>query len=151
MGRPSLDQYYLAMVAVVASRSTCPRRDVGAVLVDERGVILGTGYNGVPRGIPHCGENEAALSSTCLGAGDPKGDTRRCWAVHAEVNAILQCADIEKARTLYCSATPCFQCAKVIANTGIIRVVVREVYTEPEPSGFSVLQARGIRVVHDPL
>lgn len=154
--RPSVDAYYLEMAAVAAKRSTCPRRAVGAILVDARHVILGVGHNGVPRGIPHCGEffEDSTKPSgydleqpVCAGMHDARGNTRRCWAVHAEVNAILQCADIERARTLYCSATPCFACAKVIANTGITRVVYAEVYHEPSPSGLDVLLARGIACV----
>lgn len=143
--RPGRDAYYLEMVAVTAKRSTCPRRAVGAIIVDERGVVLGMGHNGVSRGMTHCSE-QTAYRAECKGALDPKGDTSRCWAVHAEVNAILQCADIDRARTLYCSATPCFQCAKVIANTGITRVVVAGTYTEAEPSGLTVLRAKDIEV-----
>ncbi len=145
MGRPSRDAYYLEMVAVAAKRSTCPRRAVGAILVDGRGVVLGVGHNGVSRGFTHCSENQLP-PNVCQGALDPKGDTHRCWAVHAEVNAILQCADVDRAHTLYCSATPCFACAKIIANTSITRVVVAEVYDEPQPSGLAVLLARGIAV-----
>lgn len=140
MDRPSRDQYYAEMVAVAAKRSTCPRRAVGAIVVDERGVVLGVGHNGVPRNVPHCGDR----GSYCLAQDAAPGVTSACWAVHAEVNALLQCSDVERAHTMYVSATPCFACAKVIANTAIKRVVALEDYREPAPSGWLVLKSLGI-------
>lgn len=137
--RPKLDSYFVKMLELVATRSTCPRRTVGAVITDKKGVVLATGYNGVPRGIPHCNEG-----SPCEGHKDPPGDTRRCMAVHAEQNALLQCADLERAHTIYVSAFPCYTCAKMIANTGIRRVVYLEDYTDSQ--GIVLFLHLGIEV-----
>ena len=131
------DQYYLKMLDLVAARSTCVRRAVGAIIVDQDFHVLSTGYNGVPRHHPHC------IEEPCLGAEDPRGDTTRCFAVHAEINAIMQCADINRAYCMYVSCTPCFECAKAIANTGIRRIVATEVYTG---AGYTMLQVAGVKI-----
>jgi len=117
VSRPSHDEYFLSLLEHVAARSTCARRKVGAIIVDADHRILSTGYNGVPRGITHC------TDIPCPGAHDLPGQTQLCWAVHAEMNAILQCHDLRYAHTLYTTCAPCFQCAKVIANTNVQRVV----------------------------
>lgn len=134
MPRLDRDDYYLQMLRLVAARSTCVRRSVGAIIIDGEGVILATGYNGVPRGFDHCNDKP------CLGAGDESGDTRRCMAVHAEVNAILQCGRLDLARTMYVSCAPCFECAKMICNTGIRRIVSLEDY--PGEGALLLKQAR---------
>jgi dCMP deaminase len=138
--RLTRDQYFLQMVALVASRCTCPRRQVGAIITTVEGQILSTGYNGVPAGFPHCTEGEL---HACPGTQDKHGDTSRCLAVHAEVNALLQCKRLDLAHTLYVSCTPCFECAKAICNTPIKRVVALEEYTG---AGMDVLEARGIQI-----
>lgn len=130
------DAYYLELLKLLAARGTCPRRQVAAVLVDERYRVLSTGYNGVPPGFEHC------VDVPCPGAGDASGDTRRCYAVHAEVNAVLQCSRLEAARTLYVSCTPCFACAKMLACTSIRRIVCREPYSDLD--GLRVLELAGI-------
>lgn len=161
--RKSHDDYFLEMLALVASRSTCQRRAVGAIIVDADHHILATGYNGVPRGFLHCGQSATSkleipewktvatitmidrngkLPLECTGASDASGDTRRCLAVHAEANAILQCQRLDLARTIYVTATPCWECAKLIANTSIQRVVATVEY----PTGLDVLRAAGIRI-----
>lgn len=155
MNRPSHDAYFLAMLSLVASRSTCQRRAVGAIIIDEQRHILATGYNGVPRGFLHCGEfikaedreslrhfGHTLNDLECEGASDTSGDTRRCLAVHAEANALLQCIDVSRAHTLYCSATPCWECAKLICNTPIRRVVATQEY----PTGLEILRAAGVSV-----
>src|SRR6266403_2848207 len=125
MTRPSLDETYLKILPIQAQRSTCARRQVAAIITDARGVVLGTGINGVPINFPHC------TNDPCPGAMDKPGNNENCRAVHAEQNAIMQAGDrIEKARTIYCSVTPCFACAKMICNTPIQRVVVSEPYAD---------------------
>jgi dCMP deaminase len=136
--RPTRDDYFLQMLDLTAARSTCARRAVAAIVVDEYHHVLSTGYNGVPSGLPHCSDDVA-----CPGAKDRPGQTDNCWAVHAEVNALLQ-ADVERARTLYVSCTPCFVCAKAIANTPIRRVVVREAYADDR--GLAIFLAAKIRL-----
>jgi dCMP deaminase len=137
--RDTRDEYYLKMLELVASRSTCGRRAVGAIITDQQGHVLSTGYNGTPIGIPHCTE------VACLGRWDPKGDSSRCLSVHAEVNALVQCVRLEFAHTIYASCTPCFNCSKLICNTPIQRVVCREVYADE--TGLWLFAQRGIHLV----
>jgi dCMP deaminase len=137
--RLSLDEYYLNVVKLLATRSTCVRRAVGAIITDDRGIVLGTGYNGVPRAFDHC------TMKPCPGAEDPPGNTSRCLAVHAEMNAIIHCHDMRNAHTLYVSCVPCFQCAKVIANTPIQRIIVSSTYSDME--GYRLLANAGKPVV----
>ena len=111
------DELYMEIVKLVAQRSTCLRKQVGAILVKE-GRIITTAYNGPPSGFPHCDE------SSCLGTGCER-------SIHAEMNAIAFAAkhgvSIEGS-TLYCTMSPCINCAKVILNSGIVRVVYFEEY-----------------------
>ena len=137
--RKSRNQYYIDMVSVVAERSTCARRAVGAIITTEEGEILSTGYNGPPRGLPHC------IDTPCAGRYDPKGDTTRCEAVHAEINALLQCKRFDLMHTLYVSCTPCFKCALTIANTRIKRIVVGEPYADE--NGVRILTLAGIELI----
>jgi dCMP deaminase len=122
MGRLTRAEYFLEMLDLVAARSTCARRSVGAIITDGDGHILSTGYNGVPRHMDHCTDHP------CPGTNDPKGDTSNCYAVHAEQNALLQCSNMSAAHTMYVSCAPCFVCAKMIANTNIRRVVFSTEY-----------------------
>lgn len=123
MSRLTHDEYFTAMLRLVASRSTCVRRSVGALVVDADHKLLSTGYNGVPAGFPHC------IDLPCGGTTDAPGDTSRCLSIHAEVNALLQCAfNLPRAHKLYVTCAPCFQCAKLITNTHIRYVVALEPY-----------------------
>ena len=106
----------------VATRATCDRKHVGAVVVRDR-TILSTGYNGSIRGLPHCDEVGHMM------------ENGHCVAtVHAEANAILQAAKngvrIDGA-TLYTTASPCWPCFKLIANSGCVRIVYGEFYRDP--------------------
>lgn len=139
MLRLSHDEYFVSMLRLVAARSTCPRRQVGAIITDDKGHVLATGYNGVPSGFPHC------TDEPCLGAEDPMGDTSRCEAIHAEANALLQCFRIDLASRLYVSCTPCFACAKLILNTPIQQVVCASTYC-PGELGLAVLQRGKVNV-----
>jgi len=136
--RPTLDQYFLKMLDLVATRSTCARRAVGCIITDQRGSVLSTSYNGVPAGITHC------IEQACDGAFDPPGNSERCLAVHAEVAAIIQCHRLDLAYSLYCSCSPCFGCAKAICNTPIKRVVCAERYADT--LGEALLTRKGIKV-----
>lgn len=113
--RPDWDSYFLDIAAVVATRATCPKRSVGAVLtVDNR--IIGTGYNGSPPGLAHCGE-----------VGCQQIDGGRCGrAVHAEQNALLYATRDTRGATVYLTAHPCSQCARLLITAGIRRVVYRD-------------------------
>ena len=117
--RPSLDEVMMAIALVLSQRATCAKRKVGCVLVDSRGRILSTGYNGVPAGRPHCTE------SPCVGATQPAGSDT-CQAVHAELNALLDCADVTKIHTCYVTTAPCNNCNKTLLNTACQRIVYME-------------------------
>ena len=153
-GRPDKDTYFLRMAQLVASRSTCLRRSVGCVLVNERGHVLATGYNGVAAGMPHCNELittelkatytyltigfktekcEPHYPHACPGAQSPSGtNLDGCQAIHAEQNALLQCRDTFEIYTCYCTASPCLTCTKLLMNTSCKRIVFIEEYPHEE-------------------
>ena len=129
MSRPSWDEYFMLIAYQVATRSTCIRRKVGALLVRDRR-ILTTGYNGPPTGLPHC------IDVGCLRdrLGVPAGQRHElCRGLHAEQNALIQAAIYGvsvKGATLYCTHYPCSLCAKMLINAGVVKVVVAEEYPD---------------------
>lgn len=130
---PDWHQYFMQIARVVKSRGNCVLYQVGAVLVQGRQIIA-TGYNGTPRGLPNCIEGGCARCKNKktgkIRSGEHKGT---CLCVHAEVNAILQCAYhgiSSKGATLYSTTSPCMLCAKEMLNAGISAV-----YYEYEDSG----------------
>ena len=130
MNRPSWDEYFMQMAELTAKRSTCLRRNVGAIIVKDKHIIA-TGYNGAPKGLPHCEELGGCLRQKL---GVPSGERHElCRALHAEQNAIIQaatlCQSIEGA-TIYVTHQPCIICAKMIINAGISRIVVRSGYPD---------------------
>lgn len=133
--RPSWDEYFLQLADLVATRSTCLRRHVGAVLVKE-GRIIATGYNGAPRGMAHC------LEIGCLRdeMGIPSGQRYElCRGVHAEQNAIINAAYYGVATDnsiLYCTNQPCIICARMIINAGIKAVIHRGNFTDELAKAF---------------
>lgn len=141
--RPQWDSYFLLIASVVASRSTCLRRKVGAVLVKDR-QILSTGYNGAPKGAPHCEE------TGCLRAelGIPSGERHEvCRGSHAEINAIAQAAAAGVATQgcwLYCTHEPCVYCAKALINAGCKRVVFLTPY--PDKLARKIMDECGIEL-----
>jgi dCMP deaminase len=135
--RASWDEYFMKIAATVASRATCDRKHVGAVIERSR-TILATGYNGSIAGLEHCDE-----------AGHMMEDNHCVRTIHAEANAIIQAARngvrIEGAN-IYVTASPCWQCFKMIANAGLRRVVFGEFYRDRRI--FEVAQRIGIELVH---
>ncbi len=127
--RPSWDAYFMGIARLVSTRSTCLRREVGAVIVRERR-ILTTGYNGPPRGIAHCD----VVGCLREQMGVPSGQRLDiCRALHAEQNAIIQAAlhgVSTEGAMIYVTHQPCFTCAKMIINAGIVRVVYGEGYPD---------------------
>ena len=126
--RVSWDEYFMNIARVVATRATCDRKHVGAVLVRDL-TILSTGYNGSIRGLPHCDEVGHMM------------ENGHCVAtVHAEANAIIQAAKngvrIDGA-TIYTTASPCWPCFKLIANSGCRRIVYGEFYQDPRIFEFA--------------
>ncbi|KAA0257002.1 cytidine deaminase [Deferribacter autotrophicus] len=128
--RPDWDEYFLEIVNVVKKRSTCLRRQVGAVIVKDR-QILATGYNGVPRNITHC----EAVGCLRVKLNVPSGQRHElCRGLHAEQNAIIQAAYHGvsiKGSTIYTNTKPCSICTKMIINAGIKRIVYEEDYNDP--------------------
>ena len=117
--RLSWDEYFMDVARVVATRSTCDRAMVGAVIVKDRH-ILTTGYNGSPRGLPHCDEvGHLIVDDHCV------------RTVHAECNSIIQAAlhgVSTKGTTMYATHLPCLLCAKMIVNAGVVRVIYETEY-----------------------
>jgi dCMP deaminase len=129
MSRPSWDAYFMAIARLVASRSTCLRRQVGAVLVKDRN-ILATGYNGTPSGISHC-EQTGCLRQQL---GVPSGERHElCRGLHAEQNALIQAAKHGVAiagAILYCTNSPCSICSKMIINAGLEKIIFQDGYPD---------------------
>ena len=121
--RPTQDEYFMEIAKVVAKRSTCARRSVGCVLMDQRKHILATGYNGVAAGRPHC------IDEPCPGACSESGtDLDLCEAIHAEQNALLQCPDVGGITVCYVTVFPCVHCTKLLLNTGCRKIVYAQEY-----------------------
>jgi dCMP deaminase len=141
--RPSIDEYYIQMCDHVAKRSTCKRHNFGAILTKNK-QILATGYNGAPRGLPHCLEVGCLRDKLGIESG-----TRHeiCAAVHAEQNAIIQCAYhgvSSKDSIMYVNASPCRICAKIIINAGIKKVIFRGRY--PDEEAFKLFKLAGVEI-----
>lgn len=133
--RPSRDEWALKLALLTTQRATCCRRQVGCVLLNSRGHVLATGYNGVAAGLPHCNDIDAAYHlsgghpNACPGWNAPSGvNLDACQAIHAEQNALLQCRDIYQVHTAYVTASPCVTCCKLLLNTSCERIVFVEEY-----------------------
>jgi len=127
--RPTFEATFMEMCSLVSRRTTCPRRAVGAVIVKDNHVLT-TGYNGAPKGFPH------PIETGCIREelGIPSGEfSDVCPCLHAEQNAILQAALFGvsvKDGTLYCTTQPCTQCARMVVNAGIRKVVFEQEYND---------------------
>ena len=143
--RPTWDEYFMGIAVLTAKRSTCLRRNVGAVIVQDRHIVA-TGYNGAPRGIDHCAQRGGCLRQEL---GIPSGERHElCRALHAEQNAIIQAAtsghSIEGG-TIYITHAPCIICAKMIINAGIKKIIVRSDY--PDDFACEMLGEAGLKIV----
>jgi dCMP deaminase len=137
--RVDWDDYFMSIAAQVATRSTCDRKHVGAVIVREK-MILATGYNGSLRGSEHCDD-----------VGHLMQDGHCVRTVHAEANAIVQAARNgvrTESASIYVTASPCFACFKLIANAGIQRIVFGEFYRDERIFSFS--ERLGMLLTHLP-
>jgi dCMP deaminase len=145
MERPSWDEYFMEMAMLTAKRSTCMRRNVGAVIVQDKHIIA-TGYNGAPKGIPHCAEIGGCLREKMQ---IPSGERHElCRALHAEQNAIIQAATLAQSiegASIYITNQPCVICAKMIINAGIKRIIVKEGY--PDKLAVDLLAEAGLKIV----
>jgi dCMP deaminase len=143
MKRPGWDQYFMEITSIVARRSTCLRRQVGALLVKDRN-ILASGYNGAPSGIVHCLEVGCLRDRLSV---QPGQRHELCRGLHAEQNAIIQAAKHGtniNGSTLYCTTLPCGICAKMLINAGIRRIVYEEGY--PDALAAEMMTEAGIEV-----
>jgi len=150
--RPSWDEYFMRIAHEVARRSTCLRRQVGAILVRDKR-ILATGYNGAPRGLKHCEEVGCIRTSQKV----PSGERHElCRGLHAEMNAFLQAASYGisvEGSTLYTTTHPCSLCVKMLINVGVTRVVSASDYDDELAKEMlaeagvqtEVLQLKGLR------
>ncbi len=142
--RPSWDQYFMDITDLVRTRSTCLRRQVGALIVKDKRIIS-TGYNGSPVGCRHCSELGCIRDELNI----PSGQRHElCRAIHAEQNAIVQAAysgTSVKDSTLYVTNQPCVLCAKMAINAGIKKIVFQGDY--PDELAMELLKEAGIRIV----
>jgi len=138
--RPGWDTYFISLLPLIAMRSTCLRRKIGAILtLDNR--IIGTGYNGALPGYPHC--TNPAIGCIRIEQNIPSGERLDiCRAVHAEANAIDYATTKTAGSTLYCTNSPCKFCAQRIVSAGITRVVFLENY--PNDISTEILAYSGI-------
>ncbi|MDG5814073.1 dCMP deaminase family protein [Chitinispirillales bacterium ANBcel5] len=135
--RADWDEYFMQIAHQVATRSTCDRKHVGAVIVRDK-TILSTGYNGSIRQMPHCDDVGHMMENT------------HCVAtVHAEANAIIQAAKNGTAingADIYVTASPCWNCFKLIANSGIKRIYYHEFYRDEKV--ITVAKQAGIELIN---
>ena len=127
--RLSWNDYFMEICKLIAQRSSCLSRKVGAIIVKDN-KILATGYNGSPIGLENCCDR-----GYCLRKGSKSGENLgTCMAVHAEENAILQCAKNGvscEGATIYVTTYPCSNCMKSIIQSGIVEVIYLECYNSP--------------------
>lgn len=144
MKRPSFDEYFMQMALLTARRSTCLRRQVGAVIVKDKHIIA-TGYNGAPKGLEHCEEIGGCLREEL---GVPSGERHElCRALHAEQNAIIQAAVLGqsvKDSLMYVTHQPCSICAKMIINAGIRKIIINSGY--PDEMASKLLKEANIEI-----
>ncbi len=141
--RPGWDEYFARVVEDISLRSTCYRRQIGALIVNEDREIVASGYNGNVRGYPHCDQIGCIKEEMGFKSGEGHD---WCTAVHAEQNALLQGGKDSRRSTMYVNAFPCKICARLIVNAGIQKVVISGEYTDKD--GLKILENTGIEVKH---
>jgi dCMP deaminase len=145
--RPSWDEYFMNIAIAVAARSNCSSPAKGAILVRNK-QIISTGYNGTPRNVKNCFEGGCQrCADVKLGKVASGQDLDKCVCSHAEENAIVQAAlhGIKtEGSTMYTTFRPCLQCAKMIINAGIVRVIAKEDY--PHDVTVPLLKEAGVKL-----
>lgn len=144
MTRPDWDTYFMGVAHAVKERANCSRRKVGAIIVKEK-QIISTGYNGTPAGVKNCNEGGC---ERCVSDAPSGTNWDKCACCHAEENAIVQAAKHgmnTDGATMYTTFTACNQCAKMIINAGIKRVVAEADY--PDDLGTKLLKEARIELV----
>ncbi len=141
--RPSWDEYFMQIACLISRRSTCLRRKVGSVIVKDKHVLT-TGYNGVPAGLKHCVE----IGCLRMKENVPSGQRHElCRGLHAEMNALIQAAKFGiniEGSTFYCTVHPCILCAKMIINSGIRKVIIKEGY--PDENAVKMFKEADIKI-----
>ena len=140
MARTNWENYFMNIAKEVATRSTCDRKHVGALIVRDK-TILSTGYNGSIRGMPHCDD-----------VGHLMEDEHCVATIHAETNAILQAAKngvMINGSEIFITASPCWNCFKMIANAGIRKIFYGEFYRDERI--FDIAKKIGIELIHIPV
>lgn len=129
LDRPDWNQYFMEMAELAAKRSSCLRRNVGAVLVKNK-KVLATGYNGAPKDIPHCELTGCLREEMQV----PSGERHEiCRGVHAEQNLVAQAAfhGVEsRGSTVYCTHQPCIICTKILINAGVEKIYFKNAYSD---------------------
>ena len=141
--RPSWDKYFMDILEVTKTRSTCLRRQVAAIIVRDK-QIISTGYNGAPRGVFHCEQVGCLREEMHI----PSGERHElCRGIHAEQNAIIQ-ASVHgvsiKDCEIYITCSPCVLCSKMLINAGIRRIVYRGDY--PDKLALDMLAEAGVEI-----
>ncbi len=129
MTRPSWERYFMSIAQQVAMRSTCLRRQVGCIIIQEKRIVS-TGYNGAPSGLPHCEDVGCIRESQGIASGERH---ELCRGLHAEQNALIQAAmhgTAVRGGTVYCTHKPCILCTKMLINAGVRRVYYAEGYQD---------------------
>lgn len=142
--RPSWEEYLIQIAQLVATRSTCLRRKVGAILVKDKRILC-TGYNGAPRKLAHCAETGCLRDKLKI----PSGERQEiCRGLHAEQNAIIQAALYGisiKGAVLYSTHQPCVTCAKMLINTGVKKIIFQGEY--PDRLACEMLEEGEIQLI----
>ncbi|HUB92698.1 MAG TPA: cytidine/deoxycytidylate deaminase family protein [Candidatus Saccharimonadales bacterium] len=140
--RPTMDEVAVEITKIMAKRSSCPKRQVGAVIT-KGGRIISSGYVGAPPGMPHCIDE---------GVGCLLDSEKKCVrTIHAEQNAVAVASKYgisTDGGTMFCTVQPCYTCAKVILAAGIKRVVYVEEYRKEVPGSLDLFESAGIAVLH---
>ncbi|GGK18305.1 deaminase [Caldalkalibacillus thermarum] len=147
--RKSWDHYFMDMAYMAASRATCPRRHVGAILVKDK-KILGTAYNGAPAGVPDCYEAGCMLVETYEEEDGQMVRKERCIrAIHAEQNLLLFTdREDRQGATVYVTDQPCWTCTNMLANSGIAEIVYHRAYAKDQDKVRALLKQKGIVLRH---
>lgn len=124
------DEVFLRMAEDLSRLSTCLDKQVGCILTTRDSIIIATGYNGAPRGIPHCTQKNFCWVER------RNGDKTYCMSAHAEQNALVQCIRPQDIWTCYTTLSPCIVCVKLLANTGCQRIVFKHEHRDPKPKEF---------------
>ena len=142
MTRPTRDETMLAIAFTIARRSTCARREVGAVLTDANGRVLAVGHNGVAMGEVHC------VDEPCAGVGLPSTTGLDvCLAAHAEMNCLTFCPDVMRIDTIYVTASPCSHCVRYLLNTSCRRIVYEEPYDDAAVARWTRSGREAVRMI----